>query len=1039
MELPDLLGKNSNIQSLNTHNQNIGTALPGTIKLPGVGSISPPSGTAQTTLDIDTSHLNIKDLKYPIGSSYMVLNNDVAAFQPKAGEIYLDNTKKTALKVIGSPVFDKASGKKVVPISKTALSDVFENYKIPEQKIQVNKANVSYVAPTAADEDGASYINIQQTKEIRNANVASLGDTSVKIEDDCMVVNIKNVTLYEYPEAEKDKDKDKEAGSETYKDNQESIKDKEGYYEEKAGDESGEESNLSNDAKGVSEESNVKIKVKIEEGTLKIYKPRAFADVDIGLLTQEIKVGFESDMVSEIKLKGELKFNKVIETCIFGYDIDIPYGRAFIGVFLIVDAKGQVEVKAKVISEGKMQVGLKAEAIAFVPVYVGPFAEPIIDEIKVGFSADGEVTAKVALVPQVGLVICDYEIAVFQLWLALKANAEFHIQTEGGLDTNTLDVSGEISGEGHLKLDAYAEFLGYLLGYKYSFFYKEWNLYDNTWTFGKNIEGGASTLEPIYGNVSLSADAYTNKIRGYVSYFDDTAKRSIGAGGISFGAPYKGDDLIISITDKNGQTETFSVSTDFNGDFELTEEITPLDKVSASLTTTVTDGSGAKRNLIVSSPEITPTIPFNKFAFVADAFNDVVTGTVSDGYKNMYSGRLIIDKIDKTGNRTQGTANAVNGEFSKPIALVDGDQIKVTLPFEGAIFPENPEMKQASLDALKIFLNIDHINNKINGSIQNLYEAAASAYKGDVKFKAYMPFGGGFIGEFGQQKAKVHGLTVYIRNKNKPLTLIPKIMESNSSTFSTPFECLIFTMEINHDGIKKIITYDPFANLEKMAKEPLQDAVTNPVNDKINSIINPADLSKWEGVWECDYLGSVVLRVDGNKITGTYDEGNYTLNATVTNNKLIGTLDENGDEPRTFEFVLSEDGKGLSGKWSNSLNTAGVALKGKRRSLPSLNIISPAISKSLWTGVWYTDSGTMILNQEGQYITGSLGFNELPITGVIVGDTFKGSLKENGFVRKFEFNMSYDGASFETISNEDSAIDDFSWYGWGFRQNTEHE
>lgn len=1048
MELSDLLGKNSNIQSLNTYNQSIGTPTPGAIKLPGVGSISPQAGTTQPTVDIDTSLLTVKDLKYPIGSSYMVLNNDVAAFQPKAGEIYLDNTKKTALKVIGSPVFDKASGKKVIPISKTAFNDVFENYKIPEQKIQVNKANVSYIAPTAADEDGASYIDIQQTKEIRNVSLASLGDTSVKIEDDCMVVKIKNVTLYEYPEPEKDKnkDKDKEAGSESYEENQENTQQQEGYYEEKAGDESGKESNPSNNAEGVSEASEVKIKIKVEEGTLKIYKPRAFASVDIGLLTQEIKVGFESDMVSEIKLKGELKFNKVIETCIFGYDIEIPYGRAFIGVFLIVDAKGQVEVKAKVISEGKMQVGLKAEAIAFIPVYVGPFAEPIIDEIKVGFSADGEVTAKIALMPQVGLVICDYEIAVFQLWLALKANAEFHIQTEGGLDTNTLDVSGDISGEGHLKLDAYAEFIGYLLGYKYSFFYKEWNLYDNTWTFGKSVEGGASTLEPIYGNISLSADAYENKIRGSVSYFDNTAKRSIGTGGINFGSDYKGDDLIISIKDRNGQTETFGVSTDFNGDFELIKEITPLDKVSASLNTTVTDGKGTKRNLIGSTPVVTPTIPFNKFTFVADAFNDVVSGTVSDGHKTpdrhetMYSGRLIIDKIDKTGKRTQSTAYAVNGEFSKPIALVEGDQIKVTLPFEGAVFPENPETKQASLDALKIFFNIDRVNNKINGSIQNLYEAeTTSAYKGDVKFKAYMPSGGRLIGEFGQQRAKVHGLTTYVRDKKNPLVIITKIIESNSSTFSTPFECLVFTIEINHDGIKKVITYDPFAKLGNIAKEPLQNAVTNPVDDKIDSIINPADLTKWAGVWECDYLGSVVFRVDGNKIIGTYDDGNSLLNASVSNNKLVGTLDENGGEPKSFEFTLSSDGKALSGKWYSSRNVAGYALSGQRRTLPSLNIISPAISKSLWTGVWYTDLGTMILNQEGQKVIGTLGRNELPVTGIIVGNTFKGSLKENGFIRKFEFNMSYDGANFETISNEELATDDSSWHGWGFRQNTKHE
>jgi hypothetical protein len=1022
--------------------------LPGPIALPGTQINIPP---------VSESVNDLNELKFPIGSKYMIIDQNDPNFIPKPGEIYIDEYKKIAVKILGSATTD-SSGHKIVPVIQPEFSEIFESYKIPAQTVKLNEANVSY------KRSGVSVTTLPENPP--SQQVAALGPFKLSptaSSDDIMFkLSFSDVTLYEYPQKELDENPD-----EIKKDGKEKAEDdgsmRDNQSDTSDGDKTQKENPPPPSLEGVDEKSDFSMKVYIESGEIKIHKPSFFAEADIGIINQEIKLGLDYQTDMNLTIKGSLKFDKVIETCILGYDVEIPYGRAFVGVFLVVDAKGKVTVTTKVTTMGHIETGFKASAFLFVPYYVGPYCAYKPDSIDVGFTADGEISAMVAAVPKIGLTIFDYNIGELQLWAGVKANAKFHIEADAYADLNNLDnstASGQ--GSGSLKVDFFVDLVGYLLNKRYDIFYKEFNMFDGAWAAGQEVKGGGTDTERILSaNVGVMADAYTDIIKGSV--------KTIGSD-----IPYKGANLTVHVQHSNGQIDNKNVTTNAEGYFEVmaaeldkVKTILPTDRVWADIntqvvTSTATNKDGKTVNVWIDQSESNanltqdpnlkgriigytehaePTVPFDKVSFATDAFNDIVRGQVSGEYTGVI--QVIYEKPG--ANPVQKTAQVNKGEFLYELPanfIQKEDKYTVRIPFEGVYFPKYQETKSPELPYLKINYNVDK-NHNITGSVENMmgeydlqygassYSESASnkfkrAYTGSVKLMAF----GGSNTVVAQQNA----VAVNQRFQGTLLKLpyiLPQLnttLPSSKFAFSNPM--LRFVIAIEHDGIVKRISYDPIADLAKRLNSAQQIAATNPVNDKVSSIINPADLSTWAGVWECEYLGSVVFRVDGDKITGTYDNGNWLLNASVTNNKLVGTLDENGGEPKSFEFTLSSDGKVLSGKWYSSWNKAGYALSGKRRVLPSVNIISPAISKSSWTGVWYTDMGTMILNQEGQNIIGTLGRNELPVTGRIVDNTFKGTFVENGHIREFEFNLSSDGTAFEGTWDEESALDDFYWSGY---------
>jgi len=82
----------------------------------------------------------------------------------------------------------------------------------------------------------------------------------------------------------------------------------------------------------------------------------------------------------------------------------------------------------------------------------------------------------------------------------------------------------------------------------------------------------------------------------------------------------------------------------------------------------------------------------------------------------------------------------------------------------------------------------------------------------------------------------------------------------------------------------------------------------------------------WSGTWNTSYssteYGYVVERLTlaqtGSSVTGTYNDGNGTVNATVQGNKLAGTWSDSNETAEfagLFEFVLAADGSSFTGKW----------------------------------------------------------------------------------------------------------------------------
>jgi hypothetical protein len=84
----------------------------------------------------------------------------------------------------------------------------------------------------------------------------------------------------------------------------------------------------------------------------------------------------------------------------------------------------------------------------------------------------------------------------------------------------------------------------------------------------------------------------------------------------------------------------------------------------------------------------------------------------------------------------------------------------------------------------------------------------------------------------------------------------------------------------------------------------------------------------WSGMWDSSYsseeYGQVAdvlnLTQEGMSVTGTYNEGKGTIDATVQDGILAGTWhdsDANGTYNGFFEFELSADGASFTGRWVN--------------------------------------------------------------------------------------------------------------------------
>ena len=81
----------------------------------------------------------------------------------------------------------------------------------------------------------------------------------------------------------------------------------------------------------------------------------------------------------------------------------------------------------------------------------------------------------------------------------------------------------------------------------------------------------------------------------------------------------------------------------------------------------------------------------------------------------------------------------------------------------------------------------------------------------------------------------------------------------------------------------------------------------------------------WNASWSGDgeeHPSRMTLQQTGSSVEGVYNDGNGTIDGTVTGNRLVGTWsDYDGNETvsGSFEFVLSPDAATFTGTWADNL------------------------------------------------------------------------------------------------------------------------
>lgn len=929
--------------------------------------------TGKETIDPN----KLKGIRYNPGSKFMVLPKaDLSKFTPKANKIYIDEGEGLAYRVLQDGKTD-AEGNKQYVVETPALTDIFESYKIPKQDIKLTTGNIAYMAPgvqldprsgmspnyMAADNGFLSGYRHEGNKHILTLTPGKM--------------------IFQYPskeDREKTEEEKKKAEKEKFKGD---WWNKEQY----------------SDLRGFEEGSELKVEVKIKEGTITIEDPTFHADFDLNWLTTQAKADFyfESKTIADVTFEGDLKFNKTVETCIFGYDIDLGSvlgkekgNRAFVGIFLVLGVNGKVHVEVRTIATGNARAGFAYKAIAygFIPYFVGPYVTYRPTGFDATFAADGELHAVLACVPQVGVIIWGTEIGALQIWLGLKGDAKFSVSGGGGTGTD-----GAIKSKGSLDLGAFAEMVGYLFGNRYSIFRLDFPIYHGEWDVGTEVSGGGGDLiREVNASFLAKADAFTNIVEGKIAITDKLI-------------PFANREFDLEIYDGFEDIKiSLSTYTDSEGNFKFNTgryNLLPSDRIILTIPKgDVYERDNKKYKVTGSSQKIYPDVPFTDLDFNVDSFNDIITGVVS----GQYSGPVDIEVKDWNGFKvTKYRTNAQKGIFTLSVPINESTyNVKAEINFEGSKFPEFYEVvRERNLDALEIIfinefapetsnklseekiqirddINIPGINTqadwdkiKINqddkGITENVDDAGNKVVRpikiiGSITNKAEMgPIQ--TIGENYVRNSEVSGIPVQPYLGNVKITSLPvvdsmlailnrrdhsnltdplirqkgwtatvnaqqvtfdgELTSASTFEFVNP-EALCYVLEIEHEGLKKEVRYDPFVfhytntlqKVQEFAKQPLQKEVILKTEEKKDAITNPVDSlqNKWKGSWLTN-IGTMQLNQEGNFISGTIIQNGkeYAIEGSISNGVFKGSIlipSESSifGDITSFEMNMSGDG-----------------------------------------------------------------------------------------------------------------------------------
>ncbi|HYE83232.1 MAG TPA: hypothetical protein VEG39_13835 [Clostridia bacterium] len=638
----------------------------------------------------------VNGIRYPAGTKLLTVpRRSASSFAPKADEIYIDEEEGTAYKILGTE--EDASGNSQYAVGTPELTEIFKSYTIPEQTLDLTTGNIAYIAP------GVELSPDSGMTKNYTAMAGPFDDiVSFRQEGNKHILTLKQgVTIFKYPFQEaliSDKDAQAEAEREKF----------DGDWWEK---------DQSTDLRGVENKSELSVEVKVKEGTITIEDPKFHAYFDLDPWTSHVVADFYFDAKAEadVTLEGDITFNKTIEKCVYGYEIDLgkvmgkeKANKAFVGIFLVIGVQGEIHVEVRTITTGDARAGFTYRAYGYggVPYYTGPYAIYRPSSFDMSFTVNGEINTTLACVPQVGVIIWGKELGVLQIWVGFKSKAVFSASGGGGSSgSQGFEASGSID------LRAFGELVAFLLGSRYSIFYIEFPLFYGEWSIGEEASGsGGDMLKEVPPYVRVTADAYTNKIEGKIAFSTERKDEIKYAGDDSALEsslkPYANSVFLVEVYDKDSKLKLqTSQNTDAEGKFsyQLTGlyNLLPTDKVYINLMNNMTpriEIEDQSFQVVGKSPEIKPTVPFSESDVNLDAFNDVITGWISGNY----TGPVEIEILKGTVNEII-EADAVKGLFKAEYPIDESTAwASARVNFEGSLFPKFPQLRYPNLDALTI-------------------------------------------------------------------------------------------------------------------------------------------------------------------------------------------------------------------------------------------------------------------------------------------------------------------------------------------------
>lgn len=1012
-----------------------GITLPN-ISLPSGAATQPNSpATGENEISLD----KINGIKYPAGSKIMTMPRSTAAtFSPEINEIYIDEEEGTAFRVLDYEGEDE-EGKAQYVVDTPELTDVFKSYTIPEQTIDLTTGNIAYISPEfELSPDSGMPKNYVAKSGVSDFVSEYIG--SYKKEGNKHILTLKSgMTIFEYPSREQQKE-DEEAKKKAKKEKFE------GDWWEK--DQSG-------DLRGVEDESSLSVNIKIKEGTITVEDPKFHAYFDLNPWTTHVEADFYFDAkaTADVTFDGNVKFNKTIEKCVYGYDIDLGKvagkekgNKAFVGIFLVIGVEGQIHVEVRTITTGNARAGFAYKAYGYgsIPYFAGPYAIYRPSSFDMSFTVNGEINTTLACVPQVGVIVWGKELGVLQIWAGFKSKATFSASGGGGSGG-----AQDFSASGSISLDAFGELVGYLFGSKYSIFYIDYPLYKGEWKVGEKASGsGGDAIREVPPHMLVLADAYTNTIEGKI-LFDTTGQPRTGytsdnADIESAKRPYANGRYEVEVWEYSKLKYSIPGLTDSEGNIKIKDSsrysIVPTDKVIVKIENSpIFEVDQKKYKVVGNSHDIKATVPFNKLDFNVDSFNDVITGKVSGNY----TGPVQLKILDNNFQSTTRNVNAVNGIFTYAYPIDENIfNVNALINFEGSKFPDNwGVVRTRNIDSLTINIYNDYNpvkESEVSSGTQERKTTIGSSTDSNISLPSSITNAQDRLGRLGKlpiqdlndqdiegnkfiKPAKVFGSITnkgdmgwiqnqgdeYVRsgtnngtlnhyNGNVKITSIqvqsaleamledakgphdnwlpkPKsdwvpwistvqaqqamrlkpVKDSSSPigyrieqipTSASQFEfdkpdVVAYVIEIEHEGLKLTKTYNPYAyhyNNNQQSMEdfigPLKNAVTLVTEERIDSIVNPADvMNQWQGVWMTQ-MGKMELTQKGTAVTGDIVLGGktYTMEGTVANGVFKGSYmvpSESGfGDIVSFEMDISSDGKSINlknlGKGTNlrSLN-----------------------------------------------------------------------------------------------------------------------